>query len=155
MPEVSQIEMRHLLTMAMKGERHVLGESPWGQRRLIVVKEAQLDGPRIKATMIPGSGSDWVREATDGVSMIDCRMTFRTDDDAVIHMRYEGIRRGPAEVIDRVNRGERFEPSEIYHRVAVFFETAAENYLWMNGIVGVGLIRYREGGPAYEIFELL
>jgi hypothetical protein len=149
------IETRHLFTMTMTGERQVLGDSPWGQRRLVIVKEAQIDGPRITATMLPGSGSDWVRESTDGVSMLDCRMTFRSDDDALIHMRYEGVRHGTQEVVARINRGEHFEPSEIYHRVAVFFETAAEKYLWLNGLVAVGLIRYGNGGPAYEVFEVL
>ena len=56
------IETRHLFTMTMTGERQILGNSPWGHRRLVVVKEAQIDGPRIKATMLPGSGSDWVRD---------------------------------------------------------------------------------------------
>ncbi len=145
---------RHLLTMTMTGERQVLGDSHRGQRWLVIVKEARINGLRIKATMLPGPGSDWVRESTDGVSMLDCRMTFRANDDALIHMRYEGVRHGNPKVIARINRGEHFEPSEIYHRVAVCCETAAENYLWMNGLVAVGLIR-RGAGPAYEVYEVL
>jgi hypothetical protein len=148
------IETRHLFTMTMKSERQVLGATPWGQRRVVVVTEASIEGPRINATLLPG-GSDWVTEATDGTSRIDCRLVFRTEDGSLIGIKYQGLRHGTADVVGRVNRGEHFEPSEIYHRVAMFFETAATDYLWLNGVLGVGLIRHGPSGPVYEIFEVL
>ena len=148
------IESRHLFTMTMKGERQMLGGTPRAFSRVIHVAEAQIEGPRIRASLLPGA-SDWVRGAPDGSTMLDCRLVFRTDDDALIGVRYEGIRHGPAEVIDRINRGEHFEASEIYHRVAVFFETAAPGYAWLNNVLAVGFIRYGDGGPAYEVYEIL
>jgi hypothetical protein len=87
--------------------------------------------------------------------MLDCRLVFRTDDDVLIAVRYQGIRHGTPEVVDRINRGEHFEPSEIYHRVAIFFETGAASYLWLNHVLAVGFIRYGDGGPAYEVYEIL
>jgi hypothetical protein len=148
------LESRHLFTMTMKAERQVLGKTPFGTRRVVIVTEAAIEGPRIRAKLLPG-GSDWIKEADDGSSMIDCRLVFQTEEGGLIGVKYQGMRHGPAEVIARINRGEPFEVSEIYHRVAMFFETAAEGYLWLNGVLGVGLIRPGPEGPVYEIFEVL
>jgi len=144
------INSRHLFTMTMKAVRQMLEGPPRGHQ----CRRSSDRWPRIQAIMLPG-GSDWVRMASDGSSMLNCRMVFQTDDGALLGVRYEGIRHGTPEVIDRINRGDRFEPSEIYHRVAMFFETGAANYLWMNHVLAVGFIRYGDGRPVYEVYEIL
>lgn len=39
-------------------------------------------------------------------------------------------------------------------RITALFETGAEQFLWLNGIVSVGSGRLIEGGVAYDVFEL-
>ena len=45
------------------------------------------------------------------------------------------------------------DPFEIY--VGPVFETGAENYGWLNRIVGVGTGRRPPEGPVYDIYEVL
>ena len=46
-------------------------------------------------------------------------------------------------------------PLGIYWRTAPMFETSAEPYLWMNGILAVGLGGFEEGRVRYRVFGLL
>ena len=41
--------------------------------------------------MLPG-GDDWTIQRSDGVIELDLRITLETDDGALIHMTFEGIR---------------------------------------------------------------
>ena len=45
--------------------------------------------------------------------------------------------------------------SSYYFRTAVFFETAAAKYAWLNGIVAVGVGHQLPTGPVYQVFEVL
>ena len=46
-------------------------------------------------------------------------------------------------------------PGAYYFRTAAFFETAADNYVWLNGIVAVGIGHRLPTGPVYQVFEVL
>jgi len=67
-------------------------------------------------------------------------------------MIYRGYRYGPAAVIDRLNRGEKVEPSEYYFRTAPFFETSSEKYGWLNRIIAIGDGHRLPSGPVYDVF---
>ncbi len=131
-----------------------LGKTPLGERRVAVVAGGSFEGPKLKGTAEPG-GSDWILARPDGALQLDVRLTLKTDDGQLIGMTYGGFRHGPAAVIDRLNRGEKVDPSEYYFRIAPFFETASEKYGWLNRIVAVGLGHRLPEGPVYRIFELL
>jgi hypothetical protein len=100
------------------------------------VTGGHFDGPKLKGRIV--SGDDWLLLCPNGVLMLDCRMTLKTNDGHGICMIYSGRRHGPPEVIERMNRGEEVNASEYYHRVAPFFETDSDKYDWLNGIVAVG-----------------
>ncbi len=131
-----------------------LGKTPLGERRVAVVAGGSFEGPKLKGTVEPG-GSDWILARPDGALQLDVRLTLKTDDGQLIGVTYGGFRHGPAAVIDRLNRGEKVDPSEYYFRIAPFFETASEKYGWLNRIVAVGLGHRLPEGPVYRIFELL
>jgi hypothetical protein len=70
-------------------------------------------------------------------------------------LTYRGLRHGPSDVMDRLNKGQAVDPASYYFRTTVLFETAAERYSWLNRIPAVG-IRYRSAnGVNYSLFELL
>jgi uncharacterized protein DUF3237 len=100
-------------------------------------------------------GSDWILARPDSVLQLDVRLTLRTDDDQLIGMTYRGLRHGPAAVIDRLNRGEKVDPSEYYFRTSPVFETASEKYAWLNRIIAVGTGHRLPQGPVYSVFEVL
>jgi hypothetical protein len=152
---MAELRTAHLLTLTLTvGELQPLGKTPWGDRRVGIVEGGRFEGARLKGTVLKG-GSDWLLLRSDGVLQLDVRLTLKTENGAIIGMTYRGVRHGPAEVIERLNRGEKVEPSEYYFRTAPFFETAAEKYAWLNRIVAVATGHRLPTGPVYDIFEVL
>jgi len=80
---------------------------------------------------------------------------LQTHDGAAIGMTYRGMRNGPPEIMDRVNRGEKVDAASYYFRTSVAFETAAQQYDWLNRIIAVGTGDRPPEGPVYDVFEVL
>lgn len=80
---------------------------------------------------------------------------MRTDDDALIAMRYSGIRHGPPELMARLARGEDVDPAAYYFRITATFATSAPRYEWLNRIFAIGVGHRRADGPVYTLFEIL
>ena len=132
-----------------------VGTTPLGQRRIAPVAGGSFKGERLRGTILPHAGSDWLLSRGDGALQLDVRMTLRTDDGALILMSYRGVRHGSAEVTAKIARGERVGRDEYYLRTAPFFETAAARYAWLNSIVAIGIGERLPNGAAYEVFEVL
>lgn len=134
-----------------------LGATPQGHRMLAVMGqgEGEVDGSRISGTVLQGSGGDWLRLRPDGAAQLDVHLTLRTDDDALIYMRYEGIAAG--ETLPQALGGENVPPSDYYFRTTPYFETSAPQYSWLNQTVaiGVGQLDLANRWVGYEIYEVL
>ena len=65
------------------------------------------------------------------------------------------VRHGPPGVIARLEKGEVVDAAEYYFRIAPLFETASEEYSWINNIVAIGIGQRRADGPIYSVFEVL
>ena len=150
------ITTKYLFTMPVEVEMplQMVGLTPIGERRIAKVTGGTFEGPELKGTILPGGG-DWLLMRADGSLQLDVRATLKTDDDALIYMTYRGYRHGPADVMQRLNKGETVNPMEYYFRIAPFFETGAEKYAWLNRIVAVGTGHRLPSGPVYEIFQIL
>jgi hypothetical protein len=127
---------------------------PGGLRRVGIVFGGAFEGERLSGEILDG-GNDWQTVRQDGATALDVRLVLRTNDNAMIAMTYRGIRHGPPEIIERIERGETVDPATHYFRIAPFFETAAEKYGWLNRIVAVGIGQRRADGPIYSVFEVL
>jgi uncharacterized protein DUF3237 len=113
-----------------------LGEAPHGRRRIIPITGGRVAGERLSGRVLPG-GADWQVVRADGVAELDARYTLETTDRALIYVRNFGYRHGPAEVIQRLAAGEPVDPSLYYMRTTPRFETGAERYRWLNGLICV------------------
>jgi hypothetical protein len=91
----------------------------------------------------------------DGVLSLDVRITLETDDGHLIYMSYKGMRHGPKDVIDALNRGEKVDPSQYYFRMVPQFETSSDKYGWINRLVAVATGQREASGPTYTIYEVL
>ncbi|HEY0521780.1 MAG TPA: DUF3237 domain-containing protein [Stellaceae bacterium] len=131
-----------------------LGRTPAGERRVVAVLGGSFEGERLRGTVEPG-GSDWIMVKPDGALHLDVRLVLKTQDGALVGMTYRGIRHGPAEIIERVNRGEAVDPSSYYFRAMVAFETGSQTYAWLNNIAAVATGSRRPEGPIYEVYEVL
>ncbi len=152
---MAEIRTEHLFTITITVDPlQMLGATPFGERRIAKITGGSFEGARLKGSILAGGG-DWLLLRSDGVLQLDVRMTLETDDGALIYMTYRGLRHGPLEVIERLNRGEAVDPSEYYFRTAPFFETGAEKYAWLNRIVSIATGRRAPTGPTYEVFQVL
>lgn len=153
---MQQISFEHLFDIDIAiGNRHLIGNGPFGKRVIAEVTEGTVKGPRINGEVMPGTGGDWVLIGADGTFYLDVRLTIRTDDGAFIYMTYYGIRQGEPEVLARLDRSEAVDPSEYYFRTVPMFETGDERYAWLNGIVAVGLGDRTPRGPMYSVHQVL
>jgi hypothetical protein len=91
--------------------------------------------------VLPG-GDDWVVKRGDGVLELDLRITLETDDRALIHMTFEGIRDDGA-------------PGAPYFRTLPRFETADAKYSFLNRLLALGVGEIRGEGPVHVIEEIL
>jgi Protein of unknown function (DUF3237) len=133
-----------------------IGATPrGGTRRFFPVVVGDFEGPRLRGEVLP-DGGDWALYRADGTLEVDVRLTLRTDDGALIYVRYEGVRRASPEVLARLGRGEPVDPAEYYFRTAPVFETGAVGYAWLNDIVAAGVgERPAPGQIRYSVFEIL
>lgn len=132
-----------------------LGPTPLGVRRIVPVSGGTFEGARLRGTVLPHAGSDWLLERADGSFQQDVRLTLETDDGAMLGMTYRGVRHSSPEVAARLARGEQVPATEYYLRTAPFFETAAPRYAWLNTIATIGVGARSPGGVTYELFEIL
>jgi hypothetical protein len=153
---MSALRSQPLFTIQMSLHAiHDLGTTPLGQRRIVPVAGGHFEGDRLRGTVLPHAGADWLIQHADGAFQQDVRLTLQTDDGALIGMTYRGVRHASAEVSARLAHGEPVDPSEYYLRTAPFFETGSPRYAWLNHLVTVGVGRRLPNGVVYELFEVL
>jgi hypothetical protein len=131
-----------------------LGRTPLGERRIINILGGSFHGQRLSGRVRPG-GADWQIIRTDGAADLDARYTLETDAGALVQVRSQGLRHGPADVLARLAAGEAVDPAAYYFRTALRFETAAPALDWLNRIVALGLGARRPNTVELRVFELL
>jgi len=90
-----------------------------------------VEGPLLTGAILPG-GADWQVIREDGTAVLEARYTIRTDDGALIYVRNDGYRHGPADVMAALARGESVDPALYYFRTTPRFETGAPRFAWLN-----------------------
>jgi len=136
------MRMRPLMTLRLNtAAKQDIGAAPHGTRVTFPISGGWFEGERLRGKVLPG-GDDWTIKRSDGVVELDLRVTLETDDRALIHMTFEGIRDDGA-------------PAAPYFRTVPRFETAEPKYSFLNRLLAVGVGEIRADGPVHEIEELL
>lgn len=150
------LNSRYLCTMRIRvSDSYIMNDVPMGERRRIdIFNGGEVEGPLLRGTILPG-GSDTLLTRNDSSLAPSVRLMIKTDDEALILVRYKGIRHGPPEVMERIANGMNVEPSEYYLRNAPFFETSSGKYDWLNRIVSVGIGRRETDSAVYDVHEIL
>ena len=115
---MANIEVRLLFSVEMQVEdrTELIGNIPQGSRSIGYVN-GRFEGPGISGTI---SACDWFLTRSDGMGEADVRGTLRTDDGALVYMRYSGL-------LDfRQTAGATPTSGTCQVRTAVRFETGAE-----------------------------
>ena len=109
-----------------------------GKLSMFPVTGGSFEGERLRGKVLAGGG-DWVVANADGTFDLDLRVTLETDDGALIHMTFTGVR-------DDANH---------YVRTLPRFETAAPKYAFLNRLLAVGIGEIGQEGPVHAIEEIL
>ena len=142
------------------GQPHDLGKTPYGKRRFVQITGGRFEGPGMRGEILP-VGSDIALIRDDGVFEPNVNMVLKTDDGALIYVKYHGRFHASAPVMAKLlSREEPVDPDAYYLRNAVFFETSAEPYLWLNGILAISKgetapVTEKGIGILYKVFKVL
>ena len=115
-----------------------IGSTPQGNLSIFPVSGGSFEGDRLRGKVLAGGG-DWVTARANGTFELDLRVTLETDDGALIHMTFTGVR-------DDANH---------YFRTLPRFETAAPKYAFLNRLLAVGIGEGHRDGPVHTIEEIL
>ena len=123
--------------------------APLGEIQYWQMSDAWLEGPRITARAAT-PGGDWMRVGADGYWRPDVRVPFKTDDGAIVLLRYTGLVK-PSETFTRAAReGGVTDFGDQYLRQLLHFEVGDARYLWLTQelfvaegrLAGPGLLEY-------------
>ena len=131
-----------------------LGQTPYGDRRVINILGGRVEGVGLSGRILPG-GADWQIVRPDGVADLCARYTIEADDGARILVASDGLRHGPPQVIERLARGEAVDPSLYYFRTAMRFETADPALDWLNRIVALARGAREARAVRLDVYEVL
>jgi len=107
-----------------------VGDTGKGIRKVVPITGGTIEGPNIKGKVVAG-GYDWQLLRADGVVEIDARYLLQTNDGDLITLTNTGLRHGPAEVMQRLAKGEEVDAEEYYFRSIPLFETGNPQYAWL------------------------
>jgi hypothetical protein len=136
------METRPLISLRLStAPTHNVGAGSHGTRITFPIIGGSFDGDRLRGKVLAG-GDDWTVRRSDGVLELDLRVTLETEDGALIHMTFEGVR-------DDDTAG------ALYFRTLPRFETAEPKYSFLNRLLAVGTGEIRADGPIHMIDEIL
>jgi hypothetical protein len=107
-----------------------IGRIAGNLRRVIPIAGGEVLGPRIRGKVLPG-GADFQVMRADGVTDLQARYVIETEARHLIYVENSGLRYGPAELMEKLRRGEAVDPTRIYFRTTPRFETAAPGFEWL------------------------
>ena len=89
------------------------GDIGVGERRIIPIIGGEVRGRELNGKVC-AFGADFQIVRPDSSIELEAKYAIETDDGAVIYVENRGIRRGPAELVQRLNRGEAVDPALIW-----------------------------------------
>lgn len=114
-----------------------VGRDAAGERRCVPITGGSVAG-KISGVVLAG-GADWQVLRPDGLADLDARYMLKLESGALVEVWSRGLRIGPAEVMAKLARGERVDPSSYYMRTAMRFESAAPELQWLVQRLHVGI----------------
>ncbi len=136
--------------MQVEDRAELIGAIPQGARAIGYVN-GWFEGPGIKGTI---RACDWFLTRTDGIGEADVRGTMKTDDGALIYMRYNGLLDMRQSALAAGGATPTGGTCQV--RTAVRFETGAQRYRELNNVqaIGIGEISFDTGRIRYNIYAL-
>lgn len=129
------------------------GRMDLGVRQLYVVRDGVVSGDRINGVILPGGGDNMLVDP-GGLGHVDARVTWKTDDGAIIYVQYYGRVVMNEKAGNAFKTGEGTEFGDTHFVTQPRFECGHPNYAWLNHAVAIAEGRVAEGRAIeYQIYE--
>jgi Protein of unknown function (DUF3237) len=119
----------------------VTGLNSRGKRRIIPITGGTLAGPTLQGRVLPG-GADFQIVVSDTCADLDARYLIALDGPEHagqhIFVQNRALRRGSADDIAKLVRGEAVDPAAIYFRCVPTFEVSSPAMRWLTESIFVG-----------------
>jgi len=114
----------------------------------------EVSGPRIRGKVRP-VGGDWLTLRTDGVAVLDVRVTIETHDGALIYAASGGYMDLGPEGYQATLNGQ-LPPDGTPFRTTARFQTGHPEYQWANRLIYVGIGELHLSVPEvrYDIYAV-
>ena len=120
---------------------NVTGLNSRGKRRIIPITGGTLVGPQLQGRVLPG-GADFQIVVSDTCADLDARYLIALDGPEHagqhIFVQNRALRRGSADDIAKLVRGEPVDPAAIYFRCVPTFEVSSPALQWLSESIFVG-----------------
>jgi Protein of unknown function (DUF3237) len=124
------LETNYVFTITAEiGDVITAGETGIGVRRIIPIIGGDVTGA-ISGKVLP-FGADFQIIRPNELIDLEAKYAFETDDGATVYVENRGLRFGPIDLLQKLQRGEPVDPKLIYCRTVPKFETGHENYRWL------------------------
>ena len=146
---------RHLTTLTLAVDFAAvvrIGATAAGHRGIAPVTGGSFAGERLNGSVRPGH--DWFVARSDGVLVIDVRLTLDTHDGAAIYLTYQGRMTGTNEAMLRFRGGQEMAAGSYSLAIVARFECGEARYGWLNDAIVVGTGAQTPRGPIYTLFEV-
>jgi hypothetical protein len=114
----------------------VTGAETRGQRRIIPITGGSVRG-RLQGRVLAG-GADFQIIVSPTMAVLDARYVLALDSGEHVYVQNHALRRGPAEAITRLARGEPVDPAAIYFRCVPRFEVSSPALDWLTESIFIG-----------------
>jgi hypothetical protein len=114
----------------------VSGLNSRGRRRIIPITGGKMTG-LLNGTVLPG-GADFQIVVSDTCADLDARYLLQLDNGEHVFVQNRALRRGSAEDIAKLVRGEAVDPAAIFFRCVPTFEVSHPSLAWLAESVFVG-----------------
>ncbi len=130
-----------------------LGSAPAGERRYVPLGGGTARGPELNGTLVEG-GIDWQVARSDGVLEIAAHYVIRTDDGALVEVKSDGLRHGPAEVMQQLARGEAVPRDAYFFRTLIRFTTGAPAWAHLNKVMAIAVGQREARTVLLDVYRL-
>jgi hypothetical protein len=148
-------QLEHIVSFTGQGGKppELIGSLPEGVRINFSNTGGTFEGPRLKGKL-HDFGGDWMMVRTDGVALLDARVTFETEDGALILVTYSGVIDFGAAGHSNFLQGKLPEVAHI--RTSPRFQSGHPDYAWLNRLHCLGIGEYRSAtrSAAYEVYAV-
>lgn len=114
----------------------ITGLNSRGRRRIIPITGGSVSGA-FQGKVLPG-GADFQIVVSDTLAELDARYVMELDSGERIFVTNRALRRGSADNIAKLVRGEPVDPAAIYFRCVPSFEVSHPSLAWLTESIFVG-----------------